>query len=137
MRHRDFYRLVGETLRTLRLRAGLTQEKVALIANLDRTTVGRWERAERGIGMSHLRRVLIAVGSNWLEFGNEMAKRDPGGPHFHNSPYNRYYVNYLPMWIVEKATGPTSSTPYWPDTGGRPAANGSLFVAPMNPSSSA
>jgi hypothetical protein len=40
------------------------------------------------------------------------------------------------MWIVEKATGLTWNTPYWPDTGGRPAANGSLFVAPMNASSS-
>ena len=66
-------------MRALRKRAGLTQEQVALRANLDRTTVGRWERCERGIRFIQLQRVLLAMGATLQDFGREMDARRIGG----------------------------------------------------------
>lgn len=41
--------MVGETVRTLRNERGLTQERLAELAGLDRTTVVNFESGRRGV----------------------------------------------------------------------------------------
>lgn len=120
MKRRANLRPLGDSLRALRKRAGLTQEQVALGANLDRTTVGRWERCERGIRFIQTAEGITSDGSDFAGFrardGCETYRRSRE-PWCCCTPYNRYYVNYSPMWIVEKDRDNSLLAGYWRQTG--------------------
>jgi transcriptional regulator with XRE-family HTH domain len=52
----------GATLRTYRQQAGLSQEKLAAKAGLDRTYVGSTERGERNVALINIVRLAEALG---------------------------------------------------------------------------
>jgi transcriptional regulator with XRE-family HTH domain len=52
----------GETLRAYRSKAGLSQEKLAAKAGLDRTYVGGAERGERNVALVNIARLADALG---------------------------------------------------------------------------
>jgi transcriptional regulator with XRE-family HTH domain len=51
------YRIVGETIRTERKNAGLSQEKLAEKADLNRNYIGEIERAEKSITLETLEKI--------------------------------------------------------------------------------
>ena len=51
------YRIVGETVRVERKRAGLSQEELAEKAGLNRNYIGEIERAEKKITLETLQRI--------------------------------------------------------------------------------
>lgn len=61
MAQKDPRHLFGKRLRYLRTRAGLSQEKLALEAGLDRTYVGGIERGARNVALLNIMRLAIAL----------------------------------------------------------------------------
>ncbi len=55
------YRIVGETIRVERRRAGLSQEELAEKVGLNRNYIGEIERAEKKITLETLQRVAKAL----------------------------------------------------------------------------
>ena len=51
----------GKTVRKLRTKAGLSQEKLALESGLDRTYVGGVERGERNISLLNIAKIASAL----------------------------------------------------------------------------
>lgn len=52
----------GKTIKELRLAKGLSQERLALLAKLDRTYVGSAERGERNVALLNILRLAKALG---------------------------------------------------------------------------
>ncbi len=52
----------GKAIRRLREQAGISQEKLADLAQLDRTYVGGIERGERNISLKNLKKISDALG---------------------------------------------------------------------------
>ena len=59
---RNVYKIVGEAIRAERLKAGLSQEKLAEKCNLARNYIGNIERAEKRVSLETLARVARALG---------------------------------------------------------------------------
>lgn len=57
----DIQHQFGKHLRTLRLAKGLSQEKLALLADLDRTYISGVERGQRNISLVNLGRIAQAL----------------------------------------------------------------------------
>jgi transcriptional regulator with XRE-family HTH domain len=53
----------------MRKRAGLSQERLAEEARIDRTHVGRLERYGVSAGIATMHALLCAIGASWAEFG--------------------------------------------------------------------
>ena len=64
--------VVGTILRALREDRGITQEKLAYAAGVDRTFVGVVERNERHVTVNTVAFLLEALGVSWSEFGKRM-----------------------------------------------------------------
>lgn len=58
----DILRAFGQAVREARLERGLSQEKLAERAGLDRTYVGGIERGERNVAIINIFRVAAALG---------------------------------------------------------------------------
>jgi transcriptional regulator with XRE-family HTH domain len=58
----DILKQFGETLRAYRQQAGISQEKLAAEAGLDRTYVGGAERGERNVSLVNIARLAAALG---------------------------------------------------------------------------
>jgi transcriptional regulator with XRE-family HTH domain len=57
----NIYQIVGETIRTRRRRAHLSQEKLAEKTNLNRNYIGEIERAEKNITLETLEKIAKAL----------------------------------------------------------------------------
>jgi transcriptional regulator with XRE-family HTH domain len=57
----NIYQIVGETIRTRRRRAHLSQEKLAEKTNLNRNYIGEIERAEKKITLETLEKIARAL----------------------------------------------------------------------------
>ena len=58
---RNVYKIVGEAIRAERLKAGLSQEKLAEKSNLARNYIGNIERAEKRVSLETLVHVARAL----------------------------------------------------------------------------
>ena len=61
MQRPNIYQIVGETIRTRRRRARLSQEKLAEKTNLNRNYIGEIERAEKNITLETLEKIAKAL----------------------------------------------------------------------------
>jgi transcriptional regulator with XRE-family HTH domain len=66
----------GETLREHRQRAGLSQEKLAAKAGIDRTYVGGAERGERNVALVNIVRLAEALNIRAAELLDPIGKQD-------------------------------------------------------------
>jgi len=57
----DFLKLVGENIRFLRKKRGLTQEELAEQINLQQAYIGGVERGERNISMLTLQKIAVGL----------------------------------------------------------------------------
>lgn len=58
----DINKEVGFKIRTLRQEKGLSQEKLAALADLHRAYIGQIERGEKNIGLKNLEKIAKALG---------------------------------------------------------------------------
>lgn len=56
-----FLQKLGDKIRTLRIGAHLSQEKLAFACDLDRTYIGSVERGERNISVLNLKKIARAL----------------------------------------------------------------------------
>ena len=60
----DINKEVGFKIRTIREEKGLTQEKLAFLANLHRAYIGQIERGEKNIGLKNLEKIAKSLRMN-------------------------------------------------------------------------
>ena len=73
-KEKNFLEQIGNRIRELRIKADLSQEKLAFACNLDRTYIGSVERGERNISALNLRKIAKALKinpSDLLNINNE------------------------------------------------------------------
>ncbi len=58
----DINRAVGLNIRRIREAKGLSQEKLAALAELHRAYIGQVERGEKNIGLKNLQKIAKALG---------------------------------------------------------------------------
>lgn len=63
---------VGNRIRQIRKERGLTQEQLALEAQLDRTYIASVECGKRNISIVNLNKIIIALGSTYTDFFENM-----------------------------------------------------------------
>ncbi|MNC11004.1 anaerobic benzoate catabolism transcriptional regulator [compost metagenome] len=63
----DFLKLVGARIRQLRLSKGLSQAKLAEVADLQVSYIGGVERGERNISLNTLEKLTSALGTDPIE----------------------------------------------------------------------
>ncbi len=71
---RPSLRTLGSTLRTLRVERGLSQDRLANLAGIDRAYLGGIERAERHPTWEIVERLLDTLQIQWGEFGQRLDK---------------------------------------------------------------
>ena len=69
--------LVAWNLRRLRVKRGLSQEGLAAEADVDRSYVGRLERAEENPTIGVLERIAAVLDARVIEFFREPLKNEP------------------------------------------------------------
>lgn len=62
---------LGEAMKRVRLSKGITQEKLALLAEVDRSYVGRIERGDNNVALLTLERLASALGISLAELMSE------------------------------------------------------------------
>jgi transcriptional regulator with XRE-family HTH domain len=72
-RHRQSPTLValGDAIRRVRLEKEISQEKLALLAEVDRSYVGRVERGDNNVAVITLKRIADALGMTMAALVNE------------------------------------------------------------------
>ena len=63
---------VGNRIRELRTAAGLSQEKLALAANVDRTYIASVENGKRNISIVNLEKIIKALDSTFAIFFQDL-----------------------------------------------------------------
>ena len=76
----DARKLIGWNLRKLRVERGLSQERLALEASIDRSYVGRIERGEENVTISVLEALSVAMGVKVGSFFTEAASGEQPAP---------------------------------------------------------
>ena len=64
--------IVGNRIRELRSNAGLSQEKLALAADLDRTYIASVENGKRNISIINLEKIIKAHGCTFAVFFQDL-----------------------------------------------------------------
>lgn len=64
--------LVGARIRELRNQKNLSQEKLAFIADIDRTYIASVEAGKRNISIINLEKIIKALDTTFCEFFKEM-----------------------------------------------------------------
>ena len=64
--------LVGKRIRDIRLSNGLSQEKLALKANMDRTYLAGVESGKRNISLINLSKIITALDISFKDFFSEV-----------------------------------------------------------------
>ncbi len=64
--------IVGNRIRELRSNAGLSQEKLALAADLDRTYIASVENGKRNISIINLEKIIKALGCTFAVFFQDL-----------------------------------------------------------------
>ncbi|MEN8352762.1 helix-turn-helix domain-containing protein [Acinetobacter towneri] len=59
---------LGDQLKIVRLKKGLTQEQLAELSGLHRTYIGSVERGERNITVKNLYKILLAMNCSLSDF---------------------------------------------------------------------
>lgn len=67
-RRKMIEKYVGERIKELRGQMGITQEQLALKAELDRTYISGVETGKRNISIVNLEKIINALGSNFMLF---------------------------------------------------------------------
>lgn len=67
---------VGERVRELRKGVGLTQEQLALKADLDRTYIASVEAGKRNISIVNLEKIIDALETNFVTFFANYRKKE-------------------------------------------------------------
>lgn len=62
MKTNSILKKFGQNVKTLRLKKGLTQEELAIRADLHRTYIGSIERFERNVSLLNVERIAKALG---------------------------------------------------------------------------
>jgi transcriptional regulator with XRE-family HTH domain len=70
-------RVSGQVIRRLRRRAGISQERLAAEAGVDRTHVGNVERRGVSVGIATMHAFLCALGVTWAAIDAELANQSP------------------------------------------------------------
>lgn len=63
---------VGNRIRELRIAARLSQEKLALAADIDRTYIASVENGKRNISIVNLEKIIIALDCTFAEFFKDL-----------------------------------------------------------------
>lgn len=58
---KDINKSVGLNIKRIRVNAGLSQEKLAALADLHRAYIGQIERGEKNIGLKNLEKIANAL----------------------------------------------------------------------------
>ena len=64
MYEEDITKRIGLNITILREKQGLTQEKLAELADLHRAYIGQIERGEKNIGLKNLQKIAIGLNVN-------------------------------------------------------------------------
>lgn len=64
--------VVGKRIRELRSEQGLSQEKLALRAELDRTYIAGVEQGKRNLSIKSLEKIILALNISFEEFFKEI-----------------------------------------------------------------
>lgn len=59
---------VGNRIRELRISSGLSQEKLAFTAELDRTYIASVEKGRRNISIINLEKIILALNCTFADF---------------------------------------------------------------------
>jgi len=76
MEHVDISILIPRIIKRVRIHRGLSQEELALRANLDRSYVSGIERGVRNVTITSLAKVLAALGIDIKKFALELMKEE-------------------------------------------------------------
>lgn len=80
--------VVASLLREYRRQIGISQERLAHLAEVDRTYVGKVERGTMNPTIYRMNRLLSAAGIAWRDFGDaldtRLAERPPHSPGRHS-----------------------------------------------------
>ena len=63
---------IGSRIRELRTVAGLSQEKLALVAGLDRTYIASVEKGKRNISIVNLEKIINALDYRFVDFFQDL-----------------------------------------------------------------
>jgi transcriptional regulator with XRE-family HTH domain len=63
---------VGNRIRELRHQKKLSQEKLALVADIDRTYIAGVESGKRNISIKNLEKIIKALGTDFKNFFSQM-----------------------------------------------------------------
>lgn len=66
--HMDIKEKIGMRIRELRSQKKISQEHLALIAELDRTYITSVEKGKRNISIQNIEKIIIALETNFEEF---------------------------------------------------------------------
>ena len=73
----DILKRFGLTIKRLREKKGISQEKLGEISNLHRTYIGMIERAERNITLKNIEKIAKALGTDISKVFEELESTKP------------------------------------------------------------